>query len=63
MFLLRGEYRDHAGCARDVEFTVIPHIIAKSAKYSSIMGTAAGCTTSRKILLSCKPKRRNRQTK
>jgi hypothetical protein len=27
---LRGECRGHAGCARDVEFAAIPHIIAKS---------------------------------
>jgi hypothetical protein len=34
MFLLRGECRGHAGCARDVDS--IPHIIAKSAKYPSV---------------------------
>jgi hypothetical protein len=44
MFLLRGECRGHAGCARDVEFAAIPHIIAKSAKYPSVMGTATGYT-------------------
>jgi hypothetical protein len=50
MFLLRGECRGQAGCARDVEFAAIPHIIAKSAKYPSVMGTATGCTTSRKSI-------------
>jgi hypothetical protein len=43
MFLSRGECRGHAGCARDVEFAAIPHIIAKSAKYPPVMGTATGC--------------------
>jgi hypothetical protein len=39
----------------------MPHIIiARSAKYPSVMGTATGCTNSRK---NCKAKRRNRQTK
>jgi hypothetical protein len=42
--MLRGECRGHAGCARDVEFAAIPHIIAKII----VMGTATGCTTSRK---------------
>jgi hypothetical protein len=50
MFLLRGVCRGHAECARDEEFAAVPHIIAKSAKYPSVMGTASatGCTTSRK---------------
>jgi hypothetical protein len=49
--------------ARDVEFATIPHV---TAKYTSVMGTGDYYRVyhfQKKILLSCKPKRRNRQTK
>jgi gamma-glutamyl:cysteine ligase YbdK (ATP-grasp superfamily) len=61
VFVKRRMQRPCSGCARGVEFAAIPHIIAKSTNYPSVMGTATGCTTSRKNIT--KPKRRNRQTK